>query len=608
MPRSVGGGQSVFLHLPIPSGSATLCTQGAGQKPTHTGKSTYYDLDFDTSNTVREEVFAPVSGVAHVFYAIQTGSPFGTHIIIDLGNGTYVVVAHLDKVFVCDNCEVSVGELIGIEGCTGACTGDHVHIGLHEGDATLPAENGVSIEATYLIDGGTLSSAEFVCGTGAGQDDPIGQTYTSVLLVVNSHPNGTLVITDHNPKVYLLENGMRRWILNEQVFWSHGYDFSELVVISDEELNCYPEGEMIAQIGLVDAVTDPSGTMWLVVGATDSWNRFRVQVNNFGWQGVLASWGLSYTWNSLPPPVGLDHPYLTEWNVQSGNAEFRSGALVKEASSSAVYVTSKGVAMPIKNWATYLLLGFLNRTIVLVEDGVVSNVQTQVGNCSSGQDCLNIESVNVCGGGSPVQEGGQGGPMFPPPPQSNESSSQSPQSSDSSPPPRPQASPQSDVPVSAPVNSNSFCLDGQHACLADLDGNGITETLLLADFLWTTQMLVGTAAYVYGNGGCFDGTFTQGDLVTSVGGYYAVNFSHFAVDCSSELTLVSMNTLDGNPHAMDMSNWLWWQTGQFCWQGNTLCNLMDNGTSWEEWLLSVSWHPQIGLTTTGNGLISNLQL
>ncbi len=590
-PGSVGGGQSPLVHLPVPSGFAVLCTQGAKSGFSHKWPFTCYDLDFDTSNTLREEIYAPVSGVAHVFDAIQTGSSFGTHVNIDLGNGTYVVIAHLDKVLVCDGCEVSVGQLIGIEGCTGVCTGDHIHIGVHEEDATLPAEHGVSIEAVYLVDGATLSSTQFECGTGSSDDDPMGKSYTSNLPVVQSHPDGTLVMTDHNPKVYLLDSGTRRWVLNEQVFWSHGYDFSELVVISDEELDCYPEGEMIAQIGLVDAVTDPSGVMWLVVGAADDWGRMRVQVNNFGWQGVLASWGLSYTSMSPPPLVDWAHPYLMQWSVHPGNAQYRAGMLLKEASSSAVYVAAKNVAMPIKNWGVYLLLGFLNRTIVLVEDGAVSAVQTQVGNCTTGINCLNIETVSACGLGMPSpQEGGQGGPIDPAP--------QSVPGPDSTPEPE----------LISDANTNASCPLGDHACLSDLDKDGVVETLLMADDLWISTMLAGQLAFVYANGGCFDGLLTQTDVVTSTGGFYVIDFSKFAFDCASELTLVSTLSTDGGSLDSDMSNWLWWQTGEFCSQASTLCNLMNNGQAWEQWLVSVSWHPQSGLTATGNGLTSNLQL
>ena len=149
------------------------------------------------------------------------------------------------------------------------------------------------------------------------------------------------------------------------------------------------------------------------------------------------------------------------------------------------------------------------------------------------------------------------------------------------------------------------CPGGGSLCIVDIDQNGIPETLLFADSLWTGVVITGKPAHVYGNGGCFDGVLDQNDIVSSVGGYYQVNFSKFGVDCHSELTLVSIVASDGNTPGSDTSLWLWWQDAALCAQGNTLCNLMQNGTPWEEWLVSVSWNPTTGLAPNGNGLTHN---
>ncbi len=612
--NNMGGGQNSFLHLPLPKGAQCLLTQGANGEFSHSASSTKWDLDFDTSNSQSEEIYASVSGIAHVHDALLTSSPFGNHINTDRGDGTYGVDAHLGQVFICDGCEVAIGQLIAFEGCTGVCTGDHVHTGLHKGDASLPAEKGVSIKATYLVENddgttSTLSSEDFV----------VGKSYRSALPVALKHPDGTLVITGYNPKVYLIENGHCNWILNEQVFWSQGYRFEDVVLISDEELNCYPEGEMISQIGLVEAVTDPNGSLWLIVGAQSDPKRYRIQVNPFGWQGVLASWGLLYTVSNPPLWVMWDHSYLTQWNQVSGFAQFRSGSLMKEMSSSAVYVAGDEVAMPIKNWETFLLLGFLKRPIIWVEDGAILSVQQKVGDCQTGKDCVDIETMSVCENGwsDASDKGNQGGSQplqNPQPAQSPQPEPESQPVSEPQPEPaqetqsEPESPPTSAPPAPATAGTDSFCPDQALACISDVDMNGIPETLLLADHLWTSQMLDGVPAYVYSNGGCFAGPLTTNDLVRSTGAYYILDFSPIGVDCSSQITLVSTIGMDGYPPQSDMSNWMWWQNAALCSLSNSLCQLMNNGTSWEEWLISVAWHPQNGLMPNGNGLVSNFQL
>lgn len=390
-----GGGDSV-IHLPFSIGDVRLCTQGVGGTYSHNKKATKDDLDFDTSNSAREEIYAPVSGTAHVHTEAATGSGFGNHICIDIGGGYYVVIGHFDEILVCDGCEVAAGELIGIEGCTGTCTGDHVHIGLHKGDATLPAENGESVPATYYVQDAsgntqTLQSDQFVCGT-----DGDGKSYTSALKVANSHPDGTLVKTANDVKVYVLTNGELRWLKNENVFWSLGYSFDNLVVISDEELGCYSPGPDIAEPGFVKAIRDPIGQTWLLQGLSTQSGRYRIKVAETGWEAVLASFGLSHNaWNP-PPTVSWTDSYLTNWPEMDGFAKFRNGTLVKEFNKSDVYVAESNAAMPIKDWQTYLLLGFVERPIVEVGSGVVKSVQKVVGDCGGGLYCISSDVVKEC--------------------------------------------------------------------------------------------------------------------------------------------------------------------------------------------------------------------
>jgi hypothetical protein len=54
-------------------------------------------------------------------------------------------------------------------------------------------------------------------------------------------PDGTL-IKGSGPMVYVIENGMKRWITTAGVFVSRGYKWDEIVVIPDIDLDSYPDG------------------------------------------------------------------------------------------------------------------------------------------------------------------------------------------------------------------------------------------------------------------------------------------------------------------------------------------------------------------------------
>ena len=154
----------------------------------------------------------------------------------------------------------------------------------------------------------------------------------------------------------------------------------------------------------------------------------------------------------------------------------------------------------------------------------------------------------------------------------------------------------------------SHC-SGQDACIADLDSDGTNDTLLMIEDAWYSSSIGGLPAFVYANGGCFDGALTTSDLMyANSDGYYEVDFSRFAFDCTVEMTLINSVGTDGGSPTSGMGNWYWWQNASFCSAGHSLCELQDNGTSWEEWLLSLSWDPTTGLRGNGNGFTSNSQL
>lgn len=59
--------------------------------------------------------------------AVGWGSGYGNRIIINHGNGIKTLYAHHSKMFVSVGDSVSRGQTIGMIGCTGWCTGPHVH-------------------------------------------------------------------------------------------------------------------------------------------------------------------------------------------------------------------------------------------------------------------------------------------------------------------------------------------------------------------------------------------------------------------------------------------------------------------------------------------------
>ncbi|MEA1936612.1 MAG: hypothetical protein U9N04_00690 [Patescibacteria group bacterium] len=56
--------------------------------------------------------------------------------------------------------------------------------------------------------------------------------------------NGNLV-KSNSEKVYLIEDGKKRWITTAEVFVSNGYNWGDIIIVSEEELGAYEEGKEI---------------------------------------------------------------------------------------------------------------------------------------------------------------------------------------------------------------------------------------------------------------------------------------------------------------------------------------------------------------------------
>lgn len=398
VPYGAGGGQdSVTAHLPFNADTISQCVQGAGGSYSHQYNSTAYDVDFDTPNTERIPLYAPADGVLYA-HEDDRATGFGVHANLDIGDGTYIILAHMDDVFVDNGSEVAEGQLLGYEGTTGSSTGDHVHMGRHDGDAAQDGVYGTSIEGlalsvvelydmTMRSNDAELTTSELVC------DLTGGEFYTSRLDTPRWHPDGSLVKTPDTSTVYLLEDGARRAFWNEEAFWSRGYDFGDVALIDYRELECYDVGANITGTNDIVGVYD-SGAVWLAFQGEGE----RQRVPSVGWQSVLKSWGIAAsTYDDLATgdDVGLD-----ALDERAGEAGFRDGSLVSEVSSSAVYVMSNGIAMPVASWEVYLLMGFEDRTVTEVDDGLVNAVMDRVGDCATNAYCVTRDDVVACGGPS----------------------------------------------------------------------------------------------------------------------------------------------------------------------------------------------------------------
>ena len=101
-------------------------TQGSiSQRPV------WYHMAVDISNKGAPDILAADSGTV-----VVAGTPdrygYGTRVMIDHGNGFQTLYAHMSAVYVSSGQRVSRGVAVGRMGCTGRCSGTHLHFEIRQ--------------------------------------------------------------------------------------------------------------------------------------------------------------------------------------------------------------------------------------------------------------------------------------------------------------------------------------------------------------------------------------------------------------------------------------------------------------------------------------------
>ena len=98
------------------------------------------------------DVTAAAPGVVEAVGETQYFEGYGNIVLVDLGDGIEALYAHLSELGVKPGDIVETGQKLGVAGCTGYCTGTHLHFELREDGtafdpapllpATIPAPEG----------------------------------------------------------------------------------------------------------------------------------------------------------------------------------------------------------------------------------------------------------------------------------------------------------------------------------------------------------------------------------------------------------------------------------------------------------------------------------
>ncbi|MEX0800957.1 MAG: M23 family metallopeptidase [Dehalococcoidia bacterium] len=99
------------------------------------GSSYHTGIDIDAFGRYGAAVASAASGTVVLVSYLDWG--YGTYIVIRHADGSETLYAHLSSAYVSQGQVVGQGETIGAIGCTGYCTGAHLHFEVHVGGVAV---------------------------------------------------------------------------------------------------------------------------------------------------------------------------------------------------------------------------------------------------------------------------------------------------------------------------------------------------------------------------------------------------------------------------------------------------------------------------------------
>src|SRR3989344_4904117 len=118
-------------------------------------------------------------------------------------------------------------------------------------------------------------------------------------------PDGALIKGAFTPEVYFMENGMKRWVINEAVFRNFDFEWSKVKVVQNKELEGYPAGKILDEKSKY-----PDGTLLRGDRARggDGVKIYAMQKGSARWVATEQDFeNLGYDWQSVMdiPPAKL---------------------------------------------------------------------------------------------------------------------------------------------------------------------------------------------------------------------------------------------------------------------------------------------------------------
>lgn len=209
---------------------------------------------------------------------------------------------------------------------------------------------GTQVQAVILIPINTFKKSGFT------SSDP-NTPFSFKLSTQNGQPtvysDGSLVKATDDPRVYLIDSGMKRWISSADIFLARGFQWGNINAVSPADLSLYPDGQTV---GWPDGTLVKSNFSPGVYFISSGMKRAFASAEIFS--------GLGYQWGNIKIISQQDLDQYATGSVIS-NLVYPDGTLVRFDDGPNIYLISGGQKRLIPALETFISKGYDFKLVVV---------------------------------------------------------------------------------------------------------------------------------------------------------------------------------------------------------------------------------------------------
>src|SRR3989338_231918 len=354
--------QNPILQLPYPIGESWVLTRGYESGDTHNGIDKYA-LDFTLSGcgSWNKPILASAGGTVQIKSMVDNGG-YGIYLTINHGNGYETLYGHIKEITVNNGQIVKMGDQIGRCGNTGHAEGQ-----------ACPPYPGTHLHYRITKNSGPVKPEPL-----SGYSNFDSKEGTSCLAIPLRHQHGSVLRTQSNPDLYLIENGQKHKFESFNIWVANGQPDNLVLYVSQEELNGYLTGNQVVSRYpdySSNFVRDPSDQLFKISGQGSTvwlFDSSQGKKRKFVLNQIYSSWKYS---GSIPTLLPSKYPADQPAGEQ---VYFRDGTLIK-GSAATIYVISQGYARPFESQQVIDALGYKTGNIISLPQSNINNKDGFIG-------------------------------------------------------------------------------------------------------------------------------------------------------------------------------------------------------------------------------------